>query len=53
MYKFYLDFEIVDMNMWSNLSFEQASNLISHMANNNTHNEKSPITNLTNIAIAS
>jgi hypothetical protein len=35
MYKFYLYFEIVDMNMWSNLSFEQVSNLIEHMANNN------------------
>jgi len=36
MYKFYLDFEIVDTNMWSHLLFEQASNLIEHMANNNT-----------------
>jgi hypothetical protein len=30
MYKFYLDFEIVDMSMWSNLSLEQASNLRTH-----------------------
>jgi hypothetical protein len=36
MYKFYLEFEIVDTNMWSHLSFEQASNLIEYMANNNT-----------------
>jgi hypothetical protein len=36
MYKFYLYFKIVDTNMWSNSSFEQASNLIEHMANNNT-----------------
>jgi hypothetical protein len=35
-YKFYLDFEIVDTNMWSHLSFEQASNIIEHMDNNNT-----------------
>jgi hypothetical protein len=48
MYKFYSDFEIVDMSMWSNL-FEQASNLKEHMANNNTHNEKSSITNPSNV----
>jgi len=53
MYKFSLDFKIVDMSMWLDLSFEQASNLIEHMTNNNTHNEKSLITNPTNIAIAS
>jgi len=53
MYKFSSDFKIVDMSMWLDLSFEQASNLIWHMANNNTHNEKSSITNLTNVATAS
>ncbi len=35
------------------LSFEQASNLIEHMANNNTKNEKSSIINPTNVIIAS
>ncbi len=53
MYKFYSNFEIVDMNMWSNLSFEQASNLIEHMANNNTHNEKSRIANPSNVTTTS
>ncbi len=40
MYKFSLDFKILDMSMWLNLSLEQASNLIEHMANNNAHKEK-------------
>jgi hypothetical protein len=53
MYKFYSDFEIVDTNMWSNLSFEQSSNLIEHVANNNTQNEKSSIANSINVIIAS
>jgi hypothetical protein len=53
MYKFSLDFKIVDTSMWLDLSFEQASNLIKHTTNNNTHNEKSSIINPTNIAIAS
>jgi len=53
MYKFSSDFKIVDMNMWLDLSFEQASNLIEHMANKNTHNEKSSTTNPTNVAITS
>jgi hypothetical protein len=53
MYKFSSDFKIVDMSMWLNLSFEEASNLIEHIANNNTHNEKSSITNSTNITTAS
>ncbi len=53
MYKFSSDFKIVDMSMWLNLSFEEASNLIEHTANNNTHIEKSSITNSTNITTAS
>jgi hypothetical protein len=53
MYKFSSDFKIVDTIMWLNLSFEEASNLIEHIANNNTHNEKSSITNSTNITTAS
>ncbi len=53
MYKFSSDFKIVDMSMWLNLSFEEASNLIEHTTNNNTHNEKSSITNSTNITTAS
>jgi hypothetical protein len=53
MYKFYLDFKIVDMGIWSNLSFEEASNLIEHMVNNNTQNEKSLIANPTNVPFAS
>ncbi len=53
MYKFSLDFKILDMNMWLDLSFEQASNLIKHMASNNIHNEKSPITNPTKVATTS
>jgi hypothetical protein len=52
-YKFYLDFEIVDTNMWSYLSFEQASNMTEHMTNNNTQNEKSSIANPTNVASTS
>jgi len=53
MYKFSVDFKIVDMSTWLDLSFEQASNLIEHMANNNTHNEKSLITNPTKVATTS
>ncbi len=39
--------------MWLDLSFEQASNLIEHMANNNTNNEKSSIANPTSVATTS
>jgi hypothetical protein len=39
--------------MWLDLLFEQASNLIEHTTNNNTHNEKSSITDPINITIAS
>jgi hypothetical protein len=53
MYKFSSNFKIVDTSMWLKLSFEQASNLIEHMATNSTNHEKSSITNLTNVAIAS
>jgi hypothetical protein len=53
MYKLYSNFEIVDTNVWSNLSFEQASNLIEHMVINITRNEKSSTIDPTNVAFAS
>ncbi len=53
MYKLYSNFEIMDTNMWLDLLFEQASNLIKDMANNNKHNEKSSITKPPNVAFAS
>jgi len=53
MYKLYSNFEIMDANMWLDLLFEQASNLIEDMVNNNTHNEKSSITKPPNVTSAS
>jgi hypothetical protein len=53
MYKFYSNFEIMDTNVWLDLSFEQASNLIEHMVINITHNEKSSTIDPTNVASTS
>jgi len=53
MYKFYSNFEIMDTKVWSDLSFEQASNLIKHMVINNTQNEKSSTIDPTNVASTS
>jgi hypothetical protein len=53
MYKLYSNFEIMDTNMWLDLLFEQASNLIEDMVNNNTHNEKSSITKPPNVTSTS
>jgi len=53
MYKLYWNFEIMDTNMWLDLLFEQTSNLIEDMVNNNTHNEKNSITKPPNVTFAS
>jgi len=53
MYKFYSNFEIMDTKVWSDLSFEQTSNLIEHMVINITQNEKSSTIDPTNVASTS